>query len=129
MYLCCKDHNHLRWHTKSLAWSPKYGYTGSRGLFYFGAYDRHEAGATDVWECECPAASLRWVPPVRNGVAIYTRAQMRIAWDLFAACYEKWETTRDSAYWLVAQKLLARYDRMVAQLESLGAAKEGVYNE
>lgn len=65
--LTCKNHLHLRWMCKSIAYSPGYGYNGSRNIFYLGtAPDPDPLDVTQYHvqekECSCPGSDLVLAP-------------------------------------------------------------------
>lgn len=80
VYLTCKNHPHLRWSTKEIAFSDSSGYTGERKLFFWGILLRNSDGSpklfTDrsglectkfdskglIQECPCSTADLIRAP-------------------------------------------------------------------
>jgi len=63
--ITCKNHPHLRWSCKDIAWTEGHGYNGSRGIFYFGtatgAMNSDGSGPEAWWkepECSCPTSDL-----------------------------------------------------------------------
>jgi hypothetical protein len=55
--LTCKNHPHLRWLVKSIAWSDETGYNACRNIFFQDIVD-----GQFVRECPCPASDLVRVP-------------------------------------------------------------------
>ena len=66
VYLTCKNHNHLRWSCKSIAFSQGYGYNGARNIFYLGTLEPNKptCGNCHVQEaeCSCPPSDLILAP-------------------------------------------------------------------
>lgn len=61
--LTCKNHPELRWSCKSIAFTPGFGYNGSRNIFFQGKleegkihYESHAA------ECKCSSRDLILAP-------------------------------------------------------------------
>ena len=59
--LTCKKHPNLRWSCKSIAYSPGYGYNGSRNIFFIGAVNKEHPDAPGI-ECQCPSNDLIVAP-------------------------------------------------------------------
>lgn len=68
--LTCKHHPNLRWSCKEVAFTPGYGYNGSRSIFYNGSpdgkgmyTDGSSLSCTVVEpECRCPPTDLILAP-------------------------------------------------------------------
>ena len=66
MFLKCRNHPHLRWSCKEMAWTTNSDgsgyYNGCRNIFYFGTYVPDKGMACDTVvlepECKCPASDL-----------------------------------------------------------------------
>ena len=86
MILTCKNHPHLFWRCKDIAYSPEAndgagGYNGARNIFFFGErnaapaygasweYTTYIIGRDDpcVRECECSSRDLIGVPGSEEG--------------------------------------------------------------
>ncbi len=76
--LTCKNHPRLRWSCKEIAFSDKYGYDGSRNIFFGGVPDDNGMYSDNsglsctrikdnelVEECSCPASNLIRAPEDR----------------------------------------------------------------
>lgn len=73
--MTCKNHPHLRWSCKEIAWTAGHGYNGRRGIFFNGTPSGKgmysDGSGLDcvkvkdgvvVEECPCPTSTLILAP-------------------------------------------------------------------